>query len=101
MKKHYIKSKDIPDTDCEYYAVGDITRTGYISCKIHGNYQNRKPVPDKPEVIITHGKMPKWLGKKSNNQNKTPIPPQAYDKNGSPLPPPQPKIFYHESLEQK
>ncbi|MBR4329699.1 MAG: hypothetical protein IKP71_07575, partial [Candidatus Riflebacteria bacterium] len=87
LKKHYIKSKDIPDTDCEYYAVGDITRTGYISCKIHGSYQNRKPVPDKPEVIIHHGTMPKWLDKKSNNQNKTTIPPHTPETNQSPIPP--------------
>lgn len=115
LKEHYIKNKDIPDTDCEYEAIGDITTKGYLNCKIHGNFQNRtQPIPDKPEVIITHGKMPNWPRKKFNNNNNTKIPPHATGTNQSPIPPiksnsnfividgvPIPsKVFYQESSKQ-
>ena len=106
LKEHYIKKRDIPDTDCEYEAVGDVTTKGYINCKIHGNFQNRtQPIPDQPEVIISHGKMPDWLRKKSKNKNNTkiPSPPEfRYQVDPTnPHAPPQMKIFYHESKEEK
>lgn len=36
---YYKKAKEIPD--CEYYSEGDLTKDGYIVCKIHGS--EKKP----------------------------------------------------------
>ncbi len=69
VKKHYLKEEDVLNNKCEYYAVGDISKDGYISCKTHGSYQNRKPtqtnsnlneqipsepIPTQPKVFYQH-----------------------------------------------
>ena len=51
VKKHYLKEEDVLNNNCEYYAVGDISKNGYISCKTHGSYQKRQPIPAQPKVF--------------------------------------------------
>ena len=42
---YYKEAKEIPG--CEFYSVGDLTKDGYIACKVHGSWKEKsKPVSD-------------------------------------------------------
>ncbi len=69
VKKHYLKEEDVLNNNCEYYAVGDISKNGYISCKTHGSYQKRNQIPPQPKVIYTNNP-PKAFLKKLFQHNK-------------------------------
>lgn len=104
LKKHYIKDTDIPSDRCEYETVGDMSRNGYINCKIHGNYQ-RQPKPEQPKPTKPTSTKPKSneknlmnrFFKRSNTSETIPSPPEFYYQIDPQNPHAPPKVFYRET----
>jgi hypothetical protein len=108
LEEHYIKESDIPDKSCEYDAVGDISHSGYISCKIHGNYQ-RQPKPEQPQPPKPKSTQPKSDEKKlinrffnrSKSSEPTPPPPEFHYEFDPTNPHAPPKVIIRRPTEQK
>jgi competence protein ComGC len=49
----YLKSEiSLPDSECKYFATGDLTGDGEICCELHGIIQESDKIKPEPDIVI-------------------------------------------------